>query len=341
MRRVALAVGFVALVVLLVGALLPTGGRGRFAVRTLAPAAALTPPSKPLVAHVVGSDIPASRYGGIIARLENGGTNADGQLVSELSPIPPSRFDAPIAEYRSYAVKWAHATAAAVAAMRSALAHGTRAFAQSAWLAAWTRYLRLGAVYGLIGSLDTAIDGMPGELGSTSFRGLHRIELGLWTGATLRSLKPLAAALAASVARLPHAVEIAAITPLDYATRAHEILEDAQRDLLSGSDVQWSGEGVSGTAMGVAATREVIATLVPLLQGRDNTLVEVQNELELLSATLTRIRMAHGGDWPSLAQLSLAEHDRLDATMAGALTQLAQLPGTLETAPTPTPPPLP
>ena len=46
---------------------------------------------------------------------------------------------------------------------------------------------------------------------------------------------------------LPHAP----LTPLEYATRAHEILEDAMRDLLSGTDVPWSGEGVLATDAGL------------------------------------------------------------------------------------------
>ena len=82
------------------------------------------------------------------------------------------------------------------------------------------------------------------------------------------------------------------ITPLDYATRAHEILEDAQRDLLSGMDVQWSGAGVLGTAAGLAATEEVIGTLTPLLQARDNTLAEVQSWLPQLQNVLDGLRKA-------------------------------------------------
>src|SRR6202021_904525 len=152
---------------------------------------------------------------------------------------------------------------------------------QAAWKIEWSDYLRLGAVYGLFGTLDQAIDGTPGGIpGGTSsprFTGLHRLELGLWTGAPLSRLIPVSSALGASIARLRRVLPHQQIDPLDYATRAHEILGDAQRDLMSGADVEWSGQGVLGTAAGIAATNEVIHTLVPLLSGRDNTLVEVQN----------------------------------------------------------------
>ena len=60
------------------------------------------------------------------------------------------------------------------------------------------------------------------------------------------------------------------IDPLDYATRAHEILEDAVRDQLSGTDAPWSGAGLLGTALaGVVATTEVLKTLAPVLQNRE------------------------------------------------------------------------
>ena len=78
------------------------------------------------------------------------------------------------------------------------------------------------------------------------------------------------------------------ITPLEYATRSHEIVEDAQRDLLSGMDVPWSRQGVLGTAAGLAATEEVFHTLEPLLSGRENTEGEVRTELQMLSGGARR-----------------------------------------------------
>ncbi len=72
----------------------------------------------------------------------------------------------------------------------------------------------------------------------THFPGLHRIEKGLWTGAPPRSL--VAGRRRRSAARrstLRRTLPTVPIPPLDYATRAHEILEDAQRDLMSGIQV--------------------------------------------------------------------------------------------------------
>ena len=101
---------------------------------------------------------------------------------------------------------------------------------------------------------------------------------------------------------LRHVLPRIEIDPLNYATRAHEILEDAQRDFLSGVDVRWSGAGVLGTAAGIAATNELIQTLTRLLEGRDNTYVEVQNWMlscGRCSTGCASSTAAAGPRWPS------------------------------------------
>ena len=87
-----------------------------------------------------------------------------------------------------------------------------------------------------------------------------------------------------------------------------------------------------GLAAGLAATDEVVKTLTPLMRGRDNTLIEVDNELIVLHRALARIRAEHGGVWPSLQALTVAQREALDGTLAGTLGALEQIPGTLETA---------
>ena len=100
--------------------------------------------------------------------------------------------------------------------------------------------------------------------------------------------------------------------------RAHEILEDAVRDLLSGTDVRWSGAGVLGTAAGVAATTEVVKTLAPVLGQREGVLAVVDADLRGLRATLTSIKRRHGGSFPTTAQLTQLESERLDAAVGQA-----------------------
>jgi len=259
---------------------------------------------------------------------------------SELSPLPASAFTRPLARYRAYAGAQADAMQGDVARLAAALRRGDRTAARAAWLATYDRYLRLGAAYGALGDLDRAIDGTPGGLpGGVSdpqFSGLHRIEFGLWRGAPLATLVPWADRLASDVTRLRGVARTVSITPLEYATRAHEILEDAQRDMLSGRAAPWSGAAVMATAASLAATEEVIGTLRPLLDGRGDALGPVQVEMARLAGVLGSLRRAHGGAWPLLAALRPAEREQLDGTLGALLEALAGIPGSLETTLPPT-----
>jgi hypothetical protein len=326
-------VAVLAVLVIAAAAIIPgshNNGSARFGVARVA---AGSPSGNTLPHHeakVFGTDIPAKQYGTLIGRQEQG-INAEGQMVSDLSPLPPASFDRPIAAYRTYAERWSVRLGGTVATLRTALAANDRGAAQRDWATAFADYLHLGAVYGLLPvALDRSLAGVPEDLADRRFPGLHRIELGLWTGAPPRSLVPTATALGRAVVTLRRTLPTVAISPLDYATRAHEILEDAQRDFMSGTDVPWSGAGVLGTEAGVIATREVISTLVPLMQGRDNTLVEVQNWLSQLLSTLVSVRRPDG-TWPSLTQLTTMQRERINGALAGTLGALQEVPGTLET----------
>jgi high-affinity iron transporter len=265
----------------------------------------------------------------------------------DMAPLSAAAFKKPIAAYRVFAGRQLGLMESQIARLRGALLAGDRAAAQDAWRGAFARYLELGAVYleGQIAYLNQAIDGNAGGLvggtASPQFSGLHRLEFGLWTGSPLRSLLPWAQQLRGDVGQLHVMLAHVQISPLDYATRAHEILEDAVRDLLSGTDVPWSREGVLGTAAGLAATSEVIATLRPLLTPREDVLPVVDAQLRTLRAAIASIKAAHGGRLPTNAELTQQQSELLDSAVGGALEALAQVPGALETAPTPDIPQIP
>jgi high-affinity iron transporter len=308
--------------------------------RTTAGRVAPASSARPRVAaRIVGSRLSAQA----LADAETMKPTAAGPR-SEFAPLSPRAFRAPVAHYRAYSRHTADAMAAPVAQLTAALRRGDRAAAQAAWGRAYDRYLLLGAAYGALGDLDTAIDGTPGGLArgvnDPHFSGLHRIEHGLWTGAPLTSLVPWSVTLGRDVHRLRHAVRTIQIDPLEYATRAHEILEDAQRDMLSDVSAPWSGAGVRATADGAAATHEVIATLVPLLSGRGDALAEVQYALAQLTDELAHLRRAHHGRWPTVRSLGRRQHELLDGRLGAVLEALSAVPGALETQLAPAIPPI-
>jgi hypothetical protein len=266
-------------------------------------------------------------------------------LRPEVQPLPESAFRAPVAAYRRYAIGDARAMAAPVAALQRAVAHGDRAGAKLAWKRAYTDYLLLGAAYGALGDLDVAIDGSAGGLARGTkdphFTGLHRVEYGLWTGKSMASLRAPSAVLAADVAKLPRKLSFMEISPLDYATRAHEILEDAQRDMLSNKAAPWSGQGLMATDAARRATHVVINTLSTTLAGRGDTLGQVRNALLGLDQAFARVRRAHHGTLPAVGAMTHDEHALITGRLGGTLEALAGVPGDLETQLAPAVPQLP
>lgn len=281
----------------------------------------------------------------LITGFQGGVRGAPSVPPPDAAPVASSAFAAPVAEYIAYSEAQLKLMAGPIAALEAALATNDRGAAESAWEAAYARYLHLGAVYleGPVADLDQRIDGNPGGLpggtASPRFTGLHRIEYGLWSGATPGSLLGYTRQLKAAVSALGVQLAHVTIDPLDYATRAHEILEDAQRDLLSGANVPWSQQGVLGTAAGLAATQEVIATLHPLLSAYLQQVLS--SDLGQLGGVLDSLARAHGGTLPTNTELSQTDAERLDAALGQALEGLSQVPGVLETRSPPTIPAIP
>jgi hypothetical protein len=334
-RRLVLWVaGIAALAVLaLVAAALIPGSHAPappFSRLVAAPHGSTANPLRTRQSKVFGSNIAAAQYGTQISQRENG-IGPNGTIASDLDPLPARSFDRPVAGYIHYAVGVSGQLGTAVSALTAQLRAGNRGAAKRAWDVAFADYLHLGAVYGLLpGNLNDRLAQVPTDLSKSDFTGLHRVEKGLWQGAPLSSLVPVSAAISRAVVNLKRTLPKTQIDPLDYAARAHEILEDAQRDLMSGIQVPWSGEGVLGTAAGVTATREVVRTLAPIMQGRDNTLVEVDNWLLRLQSSLNAVRRRNGS-YPTLDQLTIAQHENINGNLAGALSALQDIPDTIET----------
>jgi iron uptake system EfeUOB component EfeO/EfeM len=260
------------------------------------------------------------------AQIPDGGT----PTATPDIPIPASAFRRPIARYRGYVGRQLVQMDEDVATLTAALRRGDRPAAQDAWGAADADYMRVGAAYGSFGTLDERIDGMPSAkprgVEDPSFSGLHRIEHELWTGRDPRATAAWSVRLRDDVARLRRRVPSIEIEPIDYAIRAHEILEDAQRDLLSGTRLPWSGEGVRATSAALDATVEVIDSLRPVVQANDDAIVQVDGGVARLRETLAAVRREHGGQWPTVAQLSRRQRARLNGALGALLEKLSAVP---------------
>jgi hypothetical protein len=320
-RGAAILIGLLAVIVVgifLGSALAPSHSDGRAGGTDSEGPVSVPNPLAGRVTTVVGTDVPAARFGEEAAAREDFGENLAGEKVSDILPISARRFVRPVKEYKAYAAGWIDRTIADARALRAALAGHSRPAARRAWETTWGDYMHLGADYGLFGELEEGLEG--------TFR---RLEWGLWTGRPLHSLTSRGEGLVTDLKHLRAALPGVEIDALDYATRGHEIVEDAQRDLLSGADVPWSHQGVLGTAGAVASAEEVFRTLKPLLSGRENTEPEVEYWLLRLHRFFGSLR--HDGRYPSTTEMGTAAHERMNGYVAGALSALQMVPSTLET----------
>jgi len=263
------------------------------------------------------------------------------QRVAVSGDVPrarPADFRAPIARYRAHVRRELTAMAADVAALRAALARGDLAGARGAWLAADGRYESIGAAYGAFGPLDAAIDGRPGVLQggvrSARFDGLHRVELALWGRRSTADARAPAARLARDVARLRSHVGSIAIDPLDYALRAHEVLEDTLQLQLAGVASPWASAALVALEGNVRGTDVVLGSLRPLVVRRNpRVLAQAQAALARLRAELRRLHRRGGGALPRWDALPRRERERVAGLTAAAAEQLAFVPELIDPRP--------
>ena len=111
--------------------------------------------------------------------------------------------------------------------------------------------------------------------------------------------------------------------------RAHEILEDAQRDHLSGNSDMGAGTGFPETLADVDGTRVVLGELAPLIEQRKAGIVtKVQADLDVLQQALLATR--HNGVWDNEKTAPIEERNRVNAAIGQELEDISPVPDLLE-----------
>ncbi|MGW4122556.1 iron uptake transporter permease EfeU [Nocardia sp. NPDC004711] len=208
--------------------------------------------------------------------------------------------------------------------------------AQADWLLALQEWERVGASYNSFGDAGTAVDGLPGGLpdgvNDPGFTGLHRLEYGLWHGQGPDQLLPVVDKLTADIAAIGDKLTSTDIAgdPATLPVRAHEILEDALRDHLSGLDDQGAGAAYPATLADVEVTRTVLDQLAVPLDERDPQLRPgLGSKLDQLRAAL--LATQDNGRWRTPAQTPQAARQAVLAAIGAALEALDRVPRLLET----------
>jgi high-affinity iron transporter len=255
-----------------------------------------------------------------------------------IKPVTVAELAGPNKEYQAYAARQLADLAQAVTRLQADLRRDDMTAAKDDWLTAQLDWERVGASYDSFGALGLAVDGLPDGLpdgvNDKNFTGLQRLEYGLWHGQSAAALRPAAATLASKlgVVRQNLASDDLAGDPVNEPVRAHEILEDALRDHLSGIDDQGGGAAFAQTYADVDVTRAVLGYLAPLINARQPGLPAIAgSQLDILDAALLATRV--NGRWGPLAAASAAARERVDAAVDAVLETLAAVPDLLEVRP--------
>jgi high-affinity iron transporter len=255
-----------------------------------------------------------------------------------VKPVTVAELAGPNKEYQAYAAGQLADLAKALTRIQSDLRRNDLAAAKQDWLTAQLDWERVGASYDSFGALGLAVDGLPnglpGGVNDKNFTGLHRLEYGLWHGQSAASLLPVAATLASNVAIVQRNLASANLAgdPTNLPIRAHEILEDALRDHLSGIDNQGGNATFAMTYADTQVTSAVLGYLAPLLNARQPGLPAiVDNDLSILQQALIATRV--NGQWESLATASFSAREQVDAAIDATLEALDAVPDLLEVPP--------
>jgi high-affinity iron transporter len=280
-----------------------------------------------------------SRAATVSQAVQVTGATASTQAPVAVKPVTAGDLSPANDRYQRYAAAQLVDLAARVTTIQSDLRRDDIAKAKQDWLAAQLDWERVGASYDSFGDLGLAVDGLPdgyrSGVNDKDFTGLHRLEYGLWHGQRAAELEQVTAVLAKNVAtvRKNLASDDLAGDPTDLPIRAHEILEDALRDHLSGIDDQGGGAGFAQTSADVQVTRAILGYLAPLIDARQPGLVAtLTTELDTLDQTLLATQANGAWTSPGAAPQSAREH--VDAAIGAELESAASVPDLLEVPPT-------
>jgi high-affinity iron transporter len=262
-----------------------------------------------------------------------GGSNVAFPRFFGVAPLDPIEVGEAIKQYQTYVAGKLVTLAAQVKTLRTAIDNGDVNAAKAAWLPAQLTWERVGAAYDSFGDIAAAIDdgpdGLPAGVNDPTFTGLRRIEYGLWHGQSTSVLAPYGTKLAADIAELQKKMPEITSQPVDMTIRVHEILEDAQRDHLSGNSDMGAGSGFAETLADVDGTRVVLGELAQLINQRRPGLVNtVQSDLDTLQQALEATR--HNGVWDNEKAAPIAERQRVNAAIGQELEDISPVPDLLE-----------
>ena len=272
-----------------------------------------------------------------VHRLSDVAKVTDGVSASSATPsvLPATTAEMahPVAEYDAYVAGQITILQSEVSALAADIGSDNVAQAKVDWLATELTFSGIGGTYGAVGGLENNINGLPGGfadgVSNEQFIGLHKIEYLLWSGQPVTAIEPYVNDLAASVGRLQTLWSDGVMTGNQLATRAHEVLEDALRDTLSGGDNEGANASLAIVAADAQGDQVILGYLRPAIDRRTAKLYSTaESEFAVLDGALKSTMV--DGQWPTLASLTATQLQQIDGAVGQILETLSPIPDLLE-----------
>ena len=192
-------------------------------------------------------------------------------------------------------------------------------------------YERIEPVAEVWGGLDTSIDGRwenPVTVKS-QFTGFHRIEQMLWQDNSLTGASAMCAGLVKNEQQLLTLVSKAQYNPLEMASGATDLINEAGTSKISGEEERYSNTDLPVFAANVEASMKVVTLLQPYLQGKDSGLVPlIQQRDAAVQKLLANLRATPGYDQTGYVEyttVTKADRRQLSAAVNALAEAMSQM----------------
>jgi iron uptake system component EfeO len=242
-----------------------------------------------------------------------------------------SQLTAAVAGYSSYVNQNVARLVTHTQAFCRALDDGSMSQARLLYPQARVYYERIEPVAEIWGSLDTAIDGRwenPVTVASR-FTGFHKIEQLLWEDSTLAGAPKLCAGLVRNEKQLLTLVRRAQYNPLEMASGATDLINEAATSKISGEEERYSNTDLPVFQANVAGAMKVVTLLQPYLQKKDPGLLALIRQRDAaVSKLLAGYRASPGYDGTGYVEYSTVL-DSQRRQLASSVNALAEAMSTM------------
>ena len=236
------------------------------------------------------------------------------------------QLTAAVAGYSSYIDQNVASLVTHSQAFCRAIDDGSMTQAKLAYPKARVYYERIEPVAEIWGSLDTDIDGRwenPVTVAS-QFMGFHKIEQLLWEGNTLAGAPKLCAGLVRNERQLLTLVHKAQYNPLEMASGATDLINEAATSKISGEEERYSNTDLPVFQANVDGAMKVVALLRPYLQKKDPALLSLIRQRDAaISKQLGKYQASPGYDGTGYVEYSTVTGSQR-RQLAGSVNALAE-----------------